>query len=76
MEFDKNINIREEVIKFFEEDGLLRQHFPNFEFRDSQLKMALSVADSLENNRHLFIEAPTGIGKSLAYLVPSIYYAK
>ena len=76
MEFDKNINIRDEVIKFFEEDGLLRKHFPNFEFRESQLKMAISVVDSLENNRHIFIEAPTGIGKSLAYLVPSIYYTK
>ena len=76
MEFDKNINIRDEVIKFFEEDGLLRKHFPNFEYRESQMKMALSVVDSLENNRHIFIEAPTGIGKSLAYLVPSIYYAK
>ena len=38
--------------------------------------MALSVVDSLENKRHIFIEAPTGIGKSLAYLVPAIYYAK
>ena len=76
MDFDKNINIRDEVVKFFEEDGLLRNHFPNFEFRESQLKMALSVLDSLENHRHLFVEAPTGIGKSLAYLVPAIYYAK
>ncbi len=76
MEFDKNINIREEVHKFFNEDGLLRNHFPNYEFRLSQQKMALAVVDSLENKRHIFIEAPTGIGKSLAYLVPSIYYAK
>lgn len=76
MEFDKNIDIRDEVIKFFEEDGLLRNNFPNFEFRESQLKMALSVVDSLENKRHIFVEAPTGIGKSLAYLVPAIYYAK
>jgi len=38
--------------------------------------MALSIVDTLENKRHIFIEAPTGIGKSLAYLVPAIYYAK
>lgn len=76
MEFDKNINISDEVFKFFESDGLLRKHFTNFEYRDSQLKMAIAVVESLENNRHIFIEAPTGIGKSLAYLVPSIYYAK
>lgn len=76
MEFDKTINIRDAVHEFFKEDGLLRKHFPNFEYRDSQLKMALSVIDSLEGKRHMFIEAPTGIGKSLAYLVPSILYAK
>jgi ATP-dependent DNA helicase DinG len=76
MDFDKNINIRDEVVKFFEEDGLLRNNFPNFEYRESQMKMALSVLDSLENQKHLFVEAPTGIGKSLAYLVPAIYYAK
>jgi len=76
MLFDKNINIKDEVVKFFEEDGLLRNHFPNFEYRESQIKMALSVLDSLENQNHLFVEAPTGIGKSLAYLVPAIYFAK
>lgn len=76
MKFDKNIDISSEVYKFFKQDGLLRNHFPEFEFRDSQMKMALSIVDTLENKRHIFVEAPTGIGKSLAYLVPAIYYAK
>jgi ATP-dependent DNA helicase DinG len=37
--------------------------------------MARAIADALQNRRHLIIEAPTGIGKTLAYLVPSILYA-
>ena len=38
--------------------------------------MADSILETLENKSHIFIEAPTGIGKSFVYLVPSIYYAK
>jgi ATP-dependent DNA helicase DinG len=38
--------------------------------------MALGVLDSLEKKTHIFIEAPTGVGKSFAYLVPAIFFAK
>ncbi len=76
MEIDKNFDINKAVFDFFNDEGILRNNFPEFEYRDSQLKMALAIADSLENKRHIFVEAPTGIGKSLAYLVPAIYYAK
>jgi ATP-dependent DNA helicase DinG len=76
VKLDKNTDIRHEVINFFAPEGILASHFENFEYRDSQLKMAESVLDSLENRVHIFIEAPTGIGKSFAYLVPAIYYAK
>lgn len=64
------------IIEFFEEDGLLARYYPGYEFRKSQLDMALTVFDNLQNKTHFFIEAPTGIGKSFAYLVPAIYYAK
>lgn len=76
MEFEKNIDISNAVHEIFRESGTLSCHFPGYEYRDSQLKMALAIADTLENKRHMFIEAPTGIGKSLAYLVPAIYFAK
>ena len=65
----------EEIIKFFSENGSLSVEFPNYEFRKSQLDMAVSVYKSLCNKDHIFIEAPTGIGKSFAYLVASILYA-
>lgn len=46
-----------------------------FEFRPQQLAMAGEIIDSLESQRHLVIEAPTGIGKSVAYLVPAVLHA-
>ena len=46
-----------------------------FEFRPQQLEMASAVATSLEKGENLCVEAPTGIGKSFAYLVPSIQFS-
>src|SRR5213596_4013451 len=47
----------------------------NFEFRPQQQEMAASVAQALEEERHLVVEAGTGVGKSLAYLLPAILFA-
>jgi ATP-dependent DNA helicase DinG len=64
-----------EIEKFFSKSGILSEKFGNYEFRQSQLDMAISILDVLEGKSHILIEAPTGIGKSFAYLVPAIYYA-
>src|SRR4030095_12899258 len=64
-----------QVQQTFSPDGELSS-LPGFEYRKEQLDMAVSVTQSLENSTHLIIEAPTGVGKSFAYLVPSILYAK
>ena len=48
---------------------------PVYEKRLQQTAMARMTADSLEECHNLCIEAPTGVGKSFAYLVPSVYYA-
>ncbi len=63
-----------EIQNIFSPDGLLSQ-LDGFEYRRQQQQMAVSIAESLENGTHNIIEAPTGVGKSLAYLVPSIIYA-
>src|SRR5690242_18144971 len=47
----------------------------NFEFRPQQQQMAVAVARALQNREHLAIEAGTGVGKSLAYLIPAILFA-
>ena len=47
-----------------------------YEARPQQVEMAQAVAAALEGHRHLVVEAGTGVGKSLAYLVPLILHAK
>jgi ATP-dependent DNA helicase DinG len=62
------------VRTIFSENGILSKA-KNFEFRPQQQEMAAAVAQTLEEDRHLVVEAGTGVGKSLAYLVPSILFA-
>jgi ATP-dependent DNA helicase DinG len=64
----------ERVGAIFSKDGLLSKA-KNFEFRPEQREMAVAVAKTLEEERHLVVEAGTGVGKSLAYLVPAILFA-
>lgn len=64
----------ERVRAIFAEDGLLAQA-RNFEFRPQQQEMATAIARALEEERHLAVEAGTGVGKSLAYLVPATLFA-
>ena len=64
----------ERVRTIFAEDGLLAKA-RNFEYRPEQQAMAAAIAQSLEEGRHLVVEAGTGVGKSLAYLVPAVLFA-
>jgi ATP-dependent DNA helicase DinG len=57
----------------FGRTGVLSQQ-PKFEYRPEQQQMAESIARALRENQHLVVEAGTGVGKSLAYLVPSIIF--
>lgn len=56
--------------RFFGREGILRRKLRDFDYRPQQQDMAQSIKDSLMARRHIIVEAPTGIGKSLAYLVP------
>jgi ATP-dependent DNA helicase DinG len=58
--------------EFFGSDGRLAASLPGFEPRDGQAALAQEVADALERGQHLLAEAGTGIGKSLAYLIPAL----
>jgi ATP-dependent DNA helicase DinG len=64
----------ERVRAIFGPDGLLARA-RNFEYRPEQQAMAAAVAETLEEECHLVVEAGTGVGKSLAYLVPAVLYA-
>src|SRR6516225_9911652 len=63
-----------QVETIFSPNGLLSRS-KNFEFRPQQQQMAIAVARALESGDHLAVEAGTGVGKSLAYLIPSILFA-
>jgi ATP-dependent DNA helicase DinG len=64
----------ERIRSFFSENGPLSKA-KNFEFRPQQQEMAARVAQALEEEQHLVVEAGTGVGKSLGYLVPSVLFA-
>jgi len=63
-----------QVEQLFGPRGLLAQA-KNFEYRPQQQEMAIAVARALTQREHLLVEAGTGVGKSLAYLVPAIFFA-
>ena len=60
----------------FSDHGALAYSLTAFEERQEQLDMAVMVKDTIENNSTSVIEAGTGVGKSMAYLIPAIQYAK
>jgi len=57
---------------FFAPGGVLARSDLPYEFRKGQLEMAQAVERALEENRHLIVEAGTGTGKTLAYLLPAL----
>ncbi|HUI79757.1 MAG TPA: ATP-dependent DNA helicase, partial [Bryobacteraceae bacterium] len=62
--------------RFFSRHGTLAQWHPNYEFRPGQGEMAEAVESALADKRHLIVEAGTGTGKTLAYLVPALQSGK
>ncbi len=69
-----NVDLVKQVEEIFSENGILSRA-KNFEFRPQQQQMAAAVARALEHKEHLAVEAGTGVGKSLAYLIPAILFA-
>jgi ATP-dependent DNA helicase DinG len=67
-EFERQVNLA------FGPGGLLAKS-SQFEYRPQQQAMASAVAKACQDQTHLIVEAGTGVGKSLAYLVPSIFHA-
>ena len=68
------VDLVRQVEEIFSPTGLLSRA-KNFEYRPEQQQMAVAVARALENQTHLAVEAGTGVGKSLAYLIPAILFA-
>lgn len=64
-----------DIIPFFEKNGLLAQNIKNFEYREEQKNMAATIQKAVNENRKVIVEAGTGTGKTLAYLIPAIKWA-
>jgi len=68
------IDLPSRAAQIFSPSGALARQ-KGYEHRPQQEVMATSIAEALCTRQHLIVEAPTGIGKTLAYLVPSILHA-
>jgi len=56
-------------------DGVISKKLGSYELRPQQLDMALAIQKAIEENKHLIVEAGTGVGKSMAYLIPFIFWS-
>lgn len=63
------------VLAEFDADGAVGRMYAGFETREEQRRMARAVLEAFAGRRHLAVEAGTGVGKSVAYLVPAASFA-
>lgn len=66
----------EEIDGLLGTGGVIAQKLPDYEDRPEQLQMAFAVADAFNKGQLAVVEAGTGTGKSLAYLVPALLWAR
>jgi len=64
------------LYSFFAPGGALASSHPAYEFRRGQLQMAEAVEQAIQDRKHLLVEAGTGTGKTLAYLLPALRSGK
>lgn len=65
----------EKILKIIQADGILSRSFKGFEPRAQQQSMMTNIIDAYNQNHITLIEAGTGTGKSLAYLIPALIWA-
>ncbi len=64
-----------EIEEILKPGGAISQAFRQYEFRPQQVEMAQAVASAFNKGHHLIVEAGTGTGKSVGYLLPAILYS-
>lgn len=65
----------EQLDEIYETGGSLEKHLSKYEKREGQRVMSELIFDAFQSEKHVLVEAGTGTGKSLAYLIPAIYEA-
>ena len=68
-------SITSEIDSFFNNELQISQVIDNYHFREEQLDLANQVAHCFINDEYLVAEAGTGIGKTLAYLLPAVLWS-
>jgi ATP-dependent DNA helicase DinG len=63
------------LAEMIQADGVFARKFPDFEYRPQQVEMLRAVAQAFNDGATLLVEAGTGTGKSVAYLLPAIHWA-
>lgn len=64
------------LVGALEPGGLIAEAFPSYELRPQQVQMCRAVAEAFNDGHHLVVEAGTGTGKSMAYLLPAVEWAR
>ncbi len=72
---DKVLLDEEELAAMLSPGGLLADHFRGYEYRPQQVEMLRTVTQAFNDGFQVLAEAGTGIGKSVAYLLPAIHFA-
>lgn len=67
--------MKQDYSKIFGTNGIIAHHLKTYEYRPQQIEMSTRIGQAISNANHLIVEAGTGTGKSLSYLVPFIYWA-
>ncbi|MDD4334220.1 MAG: helicase C-terminal domain-containing protein [Desulfotomaculaceae bacterium] len=72
---EKTILEQDDVVSLIEEGGPLADVLPAYEYRPQQEAMVCNVTRALNEGKFLLMEAGTGVGKSIAYLMPAILWS-
>ena len=69
-------NVEPTIDEVFAENGHFSKAFDNYELRPGQIEMSNAVLNAFNSQEYLLVEAGTGVGKSLAYLIPSLIFSQ
>ncbi|MCK9905611.1 hypothetical protein MXD63_37185, partial [Frankia sp. Cpl3] len=75
-QYVQRLQFADELDEIIGEQASLAQAVDGYQRRESQEEMIQAIYDAMNDGAHLLVEAGTGTGKSLAYLLPSIYWSK
>src|SRR5690625_7910477 len=73
--YKTNISLKHLLEKSYKKKRFLQKEFNNYEFRSGQKEISELIFDSFINKNHALIEAGTGLGKTISYLIPAVFYA-